>query len=163
WLPSAGLGGVAPSSCPSTLKASLTVNTPVSADGLTTFAVPVTGVGLSAVVPSTPELDFGSEALGEGSAPQALTLTNQGTAPVQILPALNSRCVNPAGGGVLTLQRPPSPGTVAGVEVDTGNILPNGSTINYNCDSDLTSQLANFQISNDNCSGTLLLPMDFCT
>ena len=163
WLPSAVLGGAAPSSCPSTLHGSLTVSTPVSADGLTAFAVPVTGVGLSALVPSTPELDFGSEALGEASAPQSLSFTNQGAGPVQILPALNTPCVNPAGGGVLTLQRPPAPGTVAGLQVDAGNILPNGSTINYNCDSDLTSKVANFQISNDNCSGTLLLPLDSCT
>ena len=163
WLPSAGLGGAAPSSCPSTLKASLTVNSPVSADGLTAFAIPITGVGLSALVPSTPELDFGSEALGEASAPQPLTFTNQGTSPVLILPALTSPCVNPAGGGVLTLPRPPAPGSVAGVQVDTGNILPNGSTINYNCDSDLISQLANFQVSNDNCSGTLLLPLNSCS
>jgi hypothetical protein len=64
---------------------------------------------------------------------------------------------------VLPLQRPIAPGEISGLQVDTGNIIPNGSTINYNCDSDLTSKLANFQISADNCSGTLLAPLASCS
>ncbi len=163
WLPSVALGGEPPSACPYPLKATLTVNTPVSADNLPSFAVPVAGSGLSALVPSTPELDFGAEALGEASPPQPLSFTNQGTSPVQILPALNTPCVNPATGGVLTLIRPPAPGLLAGLQVDTGNISQNVSTINYNCDSDLTSKLSNFQISGDDCSGTLLMPQSSCT
>ena len=163
WLPSASLGGVSPSACPSPLKATVTVNTQVSADNLNAFAVPITGSGLSSIVPSAPELDFGSEALGESSAPQLVSFTNQGTAPVQILPALSSPCVNPSTGGVLTLLRPPVTGSIAGLQVDTGNIVPNVSTINYSCDSDLNSELPNFQISNDNCSGTLLRPQSSCT
>lgn len=162
WLPSTSLLGEPPSACPFPLAATLTVNSPVSADSLTAFALPVSGIGFSALVPSTPELDFGSEAPGETSAPQLLSFTNQGRAPVQILPALTSTCVNPAV-GVLTLPRPPAPGLIAGLQVDTGSITPNGSTINYNCDSDLTSKLPNFQISGDDCSGTLLLPKASCT
>jgi hypothetical protein len=54
-------------------------------------------------------------------------------------------------------------GSVAGLQVDTGNITPNGSTINYNCDSDLTSMLPNFQISGDTCTGTLLTPQASCS
>ncbi|HTS04122.1 MAG TPA: choice-of-anchor D domain-containing protein, partial [Candidatus Eisenbacteria bacterium] len=162
WLPSVSLGGVAPSSCPYPLKAIVTVNTQVSADSLTAFAVPITGSGLSAIVPTTPEVDFGSEALGESSAPQTFSFMNQGNTPVQILPALNTPCVNPTT-GVLTLVRPPFPGLIGGLQVDTNAIVRNGNTINYSCDSDLTSQKPNFQISGDNCSGTLLGPQSSCS
>jgi hypothetical protein len=162
WLPSTALGGEAPAGCPFPLVASLIVNSPVSTDNLTAFAVPIKGTGFSAIVPSVPEVDFGAEAIGEMSAPQVISFTNQGISPVEILPPLNSPCVNPAV-GVLTLPRPPAPGLVAGLQVITGNIVPNGSTINYNCDSDLTSKLPNFQISGDNCSGTLLLPQSSCS
>ena len=162
WLPSSSLGGVAPSACPYPLKAVLTVNTQVSADSLTAFAVPITGSGLSAIVPSTPEVDFGAEAIGESSAPQTFSFMNQGKTPVQILPALNTPCVNPST-GVLTLVRPPVPGLIGGLQVDTNAIVRNGNTINYNCDSDLTSQEPNFQISADNCSGTRLAPQSSCS
>jgi hypothetical protein len=162
WLPSTALGGKPPSACPVPLTAALTVNSPVSADSLTAFAVPINGMGFSAIVPSTPELDFGAEAVGETSAPQLFSFTNQGASPIQILPALSSTCVNPPV-GVLTLPRPPAPGLIAGLQVDSGVITPNGSTINYDCDSDLTSKLPNFQISADDCSGTLLLPQSSCS
>ena len=162
WLPQTSQGGEPPALCPFPLGATLTVHSPSSADSDTAFAVPIGGSGFSAIVPSTPELDFGSEALTEMSAPQPLSFVNQGTAPVQILPALNSPCVN-QGTGVLTLPRPPAPGLVAGLQVTTGAISRNGSTINYNCDSDLSSSLPNFQISADNCSGTLLAPLAACT
>ena len=160
WLPSVALGGEPPSACPFPLAATLTVNSPTSADNNPAFAAPISGLGFSAVAPSTPELDFGSEALNEMSAPQMLSFTNQGTAPVQILPALNSPCSST---GVITLLRPLTPGEVGGLQVDTGAIIANGSTINYSCDSDLTSKLPNFQISADNCSGTLLAPQASCT
>ncbi len=163
WLPSTANGGEPPSLCPFPLSASLTVTSPASADSNTAFAVPITGLGLSAIAPSTPELDFGAEALGEMSAPQLLSFTNQGVSPVQILPALNSPCVNPANGGTLTLARPLGPGSIAGLQVDTGIITHSGSTINYNCDSDLTSGESNFQISADGCSGTLLVPLATCS
>ena len=162
WLPATGLGGQPPDLCPYPLTASLVVNSPVSADNDTTFAVPITGTGLSAVVPSVPEIDFGAEALGESSPPQTLSFTNSGAGPVQILPALSSPCVNPPS-GVLTLPRPLVAGSVAGLQVDTGNISPNGFTINYNCDSDLTSMLPNFQISGDTCTGILLAPLASCS
>jgi hypothetical protein len=162
WLPSVALGGEPPSLCPFPLFAKLTVNSPVSADSDTAFAVPITGAGFSTIVPSTPELDFGAEALSEASPPQLLSFINQGTNSVQILPALSSVCVNPPV-GVLTLPRPLSPGVIAGLQVDTGVITPNGSTINYNCDSDLTSKQPNFQLSADNCTGTLLAPQQSCS
>lgn len=161
-MPSVGLGGESPSLCPFPMAASLTVNSPSSADSNTAFAVPISGLGFSALVPSTPQLDFGSEALNEVSAPQTLSFINQGIAPVQILPSLSSPCVNPTT-GVLTLSRPITTGEIAGLQVDTAAIVPNGSTINYSCDSDLTSQKPNFQISGDNCSGTLLAPQQACT
>jgi hypothetical protein len=62
-----------------------------------------------------------------------------------------------------TLQRPLTPGTIAGLQVDTGNIFQTGSTIQYLCDSDPTSKLPNFQISGDSCTGTLLVPQASCT
>jgi|HubBroStandDraft_5_1064220.scaffolds.fasta_scaffold06936_2 hypothetical protein len=162
WLPSTALGGEPPSLCPFPLAATLTVNSPVSADNNTEFAVPITGTGFSAIVPSTPELDFGAEAVSEASLPQVVSFTNQGPSPVQILPALSKPCVNPPV-GVFTLPRPAAPGEVAGLQVDTGIITPNGSTINYNCDSDLTSKQPNFQIFVDDCSGMLLPPQASCS
>jgi hypothetical protein len=158
WLPSAALGGVAPSLCPFPLTATLIVSSPISADGDTTFALPITGIGFSALAPSTPELDFGAEALSEMSAPQPLSFTNQGMFPVQILPSLNNPCAN-----TVTLPRPLVPGVIAGLQVDTASITPNGSTINYICDSDTTSQKPNFQISADTCSGNLLAPQASCS
>ena len=162
WLPSISTGGLPPSLCPHPMSATLTVNSPSSADSDTAFAVPISAIGFSAIVPSTPELDFGAEALTEMSAPQLLSFTNQGSTPIQILPALNTPCVNP-GTGVPTLPRPPAPGLIAGLQVTTGAIARNGSTINYNCDSDLTSKQPNFQISADDCSGTLLTPQASCS
>jgi len=157
WLPSVE----PPSACPFHLNSTLTVTSPLSADNDTAFAVPISGLGFSALVPSTPELDFGAEALTEASDPQLLSFTNQGAAPVQILPALNTPCVNPAVGS-FTLPQPPAPGLIAGLQVETGIINDGSTTINYNCDSDLTSKLPNFQISADNCSGTLLMPLVSC-
>jgi len=164
WLPSTALGGEPPSACPFPLGAKLTVISPASADNDTAFALPISGTGFSALAPSTPEVDFGAEALGEMSAPQPLSFTNQGASAVQILPALNSPCVNPPKGS-LTLPRPPAPGLVAGLQVVTNNItaIPNSADITYNCDSDLTSSLPNFQISADDCSGTLLAPQASCS
>jgi hypothetical protein len=162
WLPSTSIGGEPPSACPFQMNSVLTVGSPLSADGNTAFAIPIGGFGFSALVPSTPELDFGSEALTEASAPQLLSFTNQGTAPVQILPTLNTPCVNPAAGN-FTLPRPPAPGLIAGLQVETGILNKGSATITYNCDSDLASKLPNFQISADNCSGTLLIPLASCS
>jgi hypothetical protein len=160
WLPSVALGGEPPVDCPYPLVASLTVNSPVSADNDTAFAVPVTGIGFSAIFPSTGELDYGAEALGEISTSQTLSFVNQGANPVQILPAL-APCVNLAH-GVFTLPRPAIPGAISGLQVDY-NISPDVDTITYNCDSDPTSKLPNFQISSDTCSGTLLAPQASCS
>jgi hypothetical protein len=162
WLPSNALGGEPPTACPFPLVASLTVNSPTSADADAAFALPIGGLGFSSIVPSTPEVDFGAEALGEMSAPQTLSLTNQGANTIQILPSLGSPCLNPSI-GVLTLPRPLTSGIINGVQVDTGVITPNGATINYNCDSDLTSKLPNFQISADTCSGLVLAPLASCS
>jgi hypothetical protein len=167
WLPSTSLGGEPPSSCPFPLQASLVINSPLSADSNTTFATPIAGTGFSAVIPSTPELAFGAEALGESSESQLLSFTNQGINPVQILPALGTPCVNPTNGAPLTLLRPLSPGVISGLQVDQGVITADLSftpgTIQYICDSDLTSKLPNFQISQDGCSGTLLTPLSSCS
>jgi hypothetical protein len=162
WLPSIALGGVAPPSCPRPLTATLTVNSPSSADDNTAFAVPISGAGFSAIFPSTPELDFGSEGPGQSSLAQLLSFTNQGSALVQILPSLGTPCINPAK-GFLKLHRPLLAGSVAGLQVDTATITPNGPTISYNCDSDLLSKQPNFQISSDTCSGFLLPPGVSCT
>src|SRR5581483_1910796 len=51
WLPSLAMGGEPPALCPFPLKATLTVNTPASADGITAFAVPIKGQGASALLP----------------------------------------------------------------------------------------------------------------
>jgi hypothetical protein len=179
WLPSF----VAPSSCPPfvgatvpappSLAAALTITSPKSVDSDTTFVAPITGQGMSAIVPSTPELDFGSVALSESSPPQTLSLTNQGTLPVQILPAANKPCVNPAT-GYLTLAQPVRPGDVDGIRTLPGGgilaeTLLNASytaqinTIQYLCDADLTSGLPNFQISSDSCTGSLLQPGGSCS
>jgi hypothetical protein len=166
WLPAtAQPGGEPPSLCPFPLTASLTVNSPLSADSNTAFALPITGLGFSAVVPSTPELDFGAEAVGETSASQLLSFINQGVNPVQILPALSTPCVNPTVGVnpvPITLTRPLAPGIISGLQVDS-SIAPNIPTISYNCDSDPGSKLPNFQISADGCSGTLLTPQASCS
>ena len=163
WLPSTALGGEPPSACPFPLQAALTVVSPVSSDSNTSFAMPLNGIGFSAIIPSTPELDFGAEAVGESSTPQNLSFFNQGANPVQILPALSTPCVNPAH-GIFTLARPLGPGAVSGLQVDEGSsIVQNGSTINYLCDNDLTSHLPNFQITADGCSGTLLTPQGSCS
>jgi hypothetical protein len=167
WLPFAQSGnppsqlGAPPSLCPFPLTATLTVNSPTSADNLTTFAVPILGTGLSAIVPSTPELDFGAESLTETSPAQVLSFTNQGNFPVQVLPPLSQPCVN-VNQSPQTLSRPLTPGTIAGLQVDTGAISASGSTIQYLCDSDLTSGLPNFQISADSCTGRLLPPQASC-
>lgn len=162
WMPSTALQGVPPSACPYPLQASLILKSPASADNNTTFATPLSGIGYSAIFPSVPELDFGAEAVGEASEAQTFSFTNQGFAAVQILPALSPRCVNPAK-GLLTLPRPLSTGEVSGLQV-ISSITPDATeqTIQYSCDSDLTSQKPNFQISADGCSGTLLTPKASC-
>ncbi len=163
WMPSTALEGEPPSACPYPLLASLVLKSPMSADSDTTFALPLSGTGFSAIVPATPELDFGAEAPGESSESQALSFTNQGANPVQILPALSSTCMNPIKGS-LTLIRPLTPGEISGLQVDSAITADAAQeTIQYSCDSDLTSEKPNFQISADGCSGTLLTPQSSCS
>ena len=171
WVPLASLGGSAPSQCPPFLSASIssppaqsaivTVSSPSSADADKAFAAPVTGIGLSAVEPSTPEVDFGSEAISQTSGAQAVSFTNQGLSPVLILPPLSAPPCGSPGHPVL-LPRPLAPGGVPGLQVVTSSIAATGSTISYVCDIDLTSNLPNFQITADGCSGTLLAPQQSC-
>jgi hypothetical protein len=162
WLPQSSQSGTPPAWCPVPLVASLTVNSPSSADNDTSFKVPITGTGLSAVTPSAAELDFSAEALGESSLPQLLSFTNRSPNPVQILgsmPCLN----NPPVGGTNVLPRPlitSSP--VAGLQV-VNNISPDNTTVSYSCDSDPTSLKSNFQISSDTCTGTLLASQGTCS
>jgi len=177
WIPTSlgGSIGTPPSQCPPFLPALVSappaltatisvsgVNSSTYADTDTTFAVPITGLGLSALQPSTPELDFGAEVQatmstpGEESLPQSVTFTNRSNAPVQILPS-TSTCTNP-------LPRPVTPGSVSGLQVVLGNLINSfNSTISYVCDIDFISHLANFQISNDGCSGKLLAPQQPCS
>jgi hypothetical protein len=170
--------GVAPAQCPPfssfAQTAELNVNSPKSADSNTKFAVPISGVGLSALAPSTPELDFGAEAVGEPGAPQTLSFTNQGMYPVQILPAASGNSV--CSTNLVELNRPVQTGAVDGLRVvQSGGVnalsfafVPGTTgppTVSYYCDIDATSQKPNFQIppGTDTCTGALLYPGDTCT
>jgi hypothetical protein len=193
WLPSVSIGGAAPSQCPPFLPvlpasvgsppvliaplmvSCLTCST--SLDGNTTFAAPVLGIGLSAIQPSTPELDFGAEnaptqsgAGGEVSLPQSLSFVNTGTAPVQILPATNPVCGLSPGRSTVQLPRPATPGTLPGFQVVTGGATttlvtnpPSPNTVQYICDVDQTTHRPDFQITLDDCSGAFLAPQQSCS
>jgi len=188
WLPfpvpqSPPISGTPPEYCPLPQGATVTVNCPTtnntsclaSADNDKTFAVPITGIGLSAIQPSTPELDFGAEEQlnpPEASLPQTLSFTNNSANPVQILG--RASCVNPPK-GPLNLPAPRQAGPVAGLQVvgrppgvlnDILPVLPAGTspaTISYNCDSDPETTLPNFQISLDTCTGSTLAPQASCS
>ena len=181
WLPSASLGGTPPSHCapflptsftqvasPPVLDASLAVTCsgcPTGSDSDTTFLVPISGLGTSAIQPSTPELDFGAEDASskEVSPPQSVSFTNQSVAPIQILPAVaNPPCGSP--GSQVLLPRPSVAGSVPGLQVVTGLLSLVPPTIQYVCDVDTASGQANFQIvpNSDTCSGTLLAPRQSC-
>jgi len=170
WLPSSAEPSQCPPFLPATvpsppaLSAVLTVTSPTSADTDKSFAVPISGVGLSSLEPSTPELDFGSQALGESSPSQLVTFTNQNISPVQILPALSTPpCGTP--GQAVVLSRPLISGSVPGLQVVTGSINSDNSTITYICDLDPTSGQPNFQIraNSDTCSGSVLAPQQSCS
>ena len=176
WLlpTSSGANLPSPSLCPSILPASLTVSTNASTDGDNTFVVPVSGIGTSALLPSTPELDFSAEDVGETSPAQTLTFTNQSSFPVQILAGTNS-CAS------VKQQLLPHfvSGEVAGIQVvktgpganspilpalsDPDQSAPN--TIAYYCDLDSATNLQpNFVIppSSDTCAGATLAPGASC-
>lgn len=170
WLPSV----VPPAKCPSPLQATVTVTSPSSADPDLSFAVPISGIGLSAVQPSTPELDFGAEQQptlsgtgGEASLPQMLQFTNYSPNPVQILGY--TPCQNPPNNEPKVLPRPltlASP--VSGLQVVANysgipTINADNTTISYGCDNDPGTLLPNFQISGDTCTGTLLTSQASCS
>jgi hypothetical protein len=171
WIPFGSIpNGDAPTKCPSALTASLTVNNvPQSADQDSSFSVPIKGAPLSVVLPSTPELDFGAEAVGESSQAQTLAFTNSGTTPVQILPASNAPCSysrNPS-----ELPRPLlNDGAVAGFQVARTDAQgatifadQTNNTVGYYCDADPQSGLPNFQLSLNTCLGRLLAPQQSCS
>jgi hypothetical protein len=177
WLPfpQSGTGqsilGASPEYCPFPLGATLTVTGSTSADGDTSFAVPITGTGLSALQPSTPELDFSAESPvtnpPETSPPQMLTFTNISANSVQILGS--APCLNPAKGPLVFPHPLLATSPVAGLQVVgsppgvANSINPDGDTITYNCDSDPGTSLPNFQISSDSCTGALLAPQATCS
>jgi hypothetical protein len=185
WIPfgnPAAIAGSAPEWCPLPQSAIVTAtlcascsNSPTSVDGDQSFAVPITGLGASALQSSTPELDFGAEQpgqlnppiLGETSVPQTLSFTNYSGFPVQILG--RAPCTNPPKGQNKLPHPVLASSSVAGLQVvsnGSGGILPitpDGDTITYNCDSDLGTFLPNFQISADSCSGTVLAPQSSCS
>jgi hypothetical protein len=185
WLPqpqsgSPAVAGLPPAQCPLLLSAALTVTVPGgSADADNQFSLPVTGTGLSHIVPSVPEIDFGAEAVGEASPPQILTFTNQSPNPVAILPA--APCTFSSGFGAPPLPRPPistsGQALVGGIQIaETASIglnnsaaiinqsslappLVNAPTVDYFCDIDPPPPkggVSNFQISSDGCSGQTL-------
>jgi hypothetical protein len=187
WLPQSTGGtaiqGAAPATCPISLTAALTVTVPSGgADADNEFSVPITGTGLSRLVPSVPEIDFGAEAVGEASPPQTLSFTNQSSRPVTILPA-GPPCTFPsqfvqtpqprppipfAGGALLGGIQIASAGASAapnsGVILNQQNLSPplvNAPTVAYFCDTDPPpsgggSGRPNFQVSHDGCSGQTL-------
>jgi hypothetical protein len=190
WLPQSqtqnGLViGAAPATCPLPLTATLTITVPSgSADADNEFSVPITGIGLSRIVPSVPEIDFGAYALGEASSPQTLTFMNQSSSPITILPA-GAPCAFPTTSLEPSQPRPPISSTGAtllpGIQFaetgasgafNTGAILNeqnlnpplvNAPTVAYFCDTDPPpsmggSGLPNFLISHDECSGRTLAP-----
>ena len=179
WIPFGSppsASGVAPEYCPYAIPGiQVQANSPSSADNDKSFVVSISGTGLSAIGPSTHELDFSAEEQfypPEASVPQTLLLTNNSVNPVQILG--RASCTNPPK-GPLTLPAPRQEAPVAGLlvvgtqpGVNNGilPVLPAGSappTITYNCDSDPESKQSNFQISSDTCTGALLAPQASCS
>ncbi len=173
WIPYGNppsISGAAPEWCPFSQTALVTVNSQVSADNDTNFAVPVQGFGLSSIVPSTGELDFGAEEQlnpPEASLLQTVSFTNNSGSSLQILGS--APCKNPPK-GQNTLPHPLlQSSAVAGLQVvsnGAGGILPitpAGDTITYNCDIDPVTTLPNFQISSDACTGSVLLPQASCS
>ncbi|MFZ3341030.1 MAG: choice-of-anchor D domain-containing protein [Terriglobales bacterium] len=170
WIPFGSLpDGDAPAKCPSSLTAIVTVNNvPKIVDQDGSFSVPIKGSPLSVLSPSTPELDFGSEAVGESSLAQALAFTNSGVNPVQILSAANTPCTYSTQAGEL-----PHPlindGSVAGIQIartdpQGATIFPDqaNNTVEYYCDADSQSNHPDFQISLNTCLGRLLAPQQSC-
>lgn len=178
WLPFGtppSTSGAPPEWCPLAFQGwQLAVTSPTSTDNDNTFVVPVTGIGLSAIQPSTREIDFGAEEQfnpPESSLPQSISFTNTSTNPVQILgPA---PCVNPLKGPLILPAPRQASSSVAGVQVvgqqpGVNNPIAayfgaTAPTISYNCDSDSGTSQPNFQVSSDTCTGSLLAPQQGCS
>lgn len=185
WLPSAALGGASPLQCPpylffkpsqpvSLLAATVTLTvscsgancpTTTSPDNNPNFAVPISGFGISAIQPSTPELDFGAEdsTSNEVSQPQALSFINNSASPIQILPAVANFCGTP--GSAVTPARPAVAGTVPGLQIASAILGVASGSVQYFCDLDSVSGKPSFQIvpGSDTCTGTLLAPKQTCS
>lgn len=166
WLPSGTPPfGSSPSKCPVPMTATLVVNSPKSADNNKAFAVKITATGLSDIVPSVPELDFGSQAVGGASLPQLLTFTNQSLQTIQVLPAASTPCNN---ADLVILPHPlANDGQVDGIRVARtdafASIQPNPPSITYFCDVDSASGEPNFQISANTCLGRALASQETCS
>lgn len=176
WLPYGSVpAGSAPVKCPglfnnlvapkSLLSALLQISVPGMPDRDNSVSIPIKGSGLSAIVPSTAELDFSAEDLGEASSAQNLTFTNQSTNPVQILSAVSGfgQTCNSDMRLQYTLPRPPVNGVIPGLVVvatngGTNNITADQGppTVLYFCDFDQATSLSSFQIATDSCSGQTL-------
>jgi hypothetical protein len=197
WIPyGSNPAGLAPAKCPgpfnplvppkSLLSALLTVSVPSSStpDSDSTYSIPLKAAGLSAVVPSTPELDFGSVDVGETTLSQQLaqtvTFTNQSSNPVQILPPLTGTALTAfqtACNADLSISTPfilPRPQNLGSlppgllvVATNEGGSLPIAGylppagipTLEFFCDLPAlagSNDSPSFQISSDGCSGTLL-------
>jgi len=140
--------------CPSTPGAQLEVKTASNPlDGDSGFNVPISGTGLSALVPSTAELDFGPEdpSAGEQTDPQWITFTNQAPYPVEILPSA------PCAFGPLPI--PLVPGVASGLQVVSVTSL--GAPPGGGCDAPPPN--SEFPFNVDNCSGITLQPQQVCT
>ncbi len=177
WLPYPSpptISGAPPEWCPFPQTATLTVtgvNGPEDADR--SFAVPISGLGLSAIQPSVPELDFSAEeqfSPPEASLPQTLSFTNIGVNPVQILggPPCVDRWTRLANGlwsqAELALPRPLTTSSqIPGLQVANTVAANGGSEPQYTCDVDLGTSQPNFQISADTCSNALLYPQESCS
>jgi hypothetical protein len=170
WAPTGGVVGNAAepgiaANCPLALTATLTIGSPTSTDNDTSFALPITGTGLSYVQASVSEVDFGAEAIGESSPPQLLSFTNQSAYPVQVLGPRNVPCKF-SDTTLTDLPRPLAMNSGVGdLQVATSVTLVEGppSTVGYFCDTDQESGLPNFQFSADTCTGTLLAPEASCS
>jgi hypothetical protein len=139
----------------------------------TSLKMPISGVGLSILQPSIPELDFGAESpptvanpQGETSSPQSVTFTNQGISPVQILPPVSSSsCGATPGVSTVQLPRPLTAGVASGIQV-VSSIALSPPTVSYACDvdSDLNgAPQPDFPIVSDTCSGQTLASLQSCT
>jgi len=170
WLPYGSVPfGDAPAKCPGSLEALLTVNGVPSADQDKSFSFPIKGSATSQVVATPPELDYGSEAVGESSPTQLLTFTNQSLSAVQIVSPASAPCTYSQ--NYAELPRPVlNNGAVSGIQIartdaQGANVYADAvnHTVQYYCDADPETGLPNFPITWNTCPGAVLLPQESCT